>query len=100
MNKPYIMKESEFDNTFTMVKNRLDDNSSLDGCMFETYGKEQEYILDYIKDPESAKHVWTYADNDNGQVCFLSGRHSVNRIGYFVTKEPHGGDIVVELESS
>ena len=89
--------EEEFDNRFHMVRNHLDAYASLGGCMFETYGAEYEYIRDC---PDSVEeHLWTYMDDDNGNLCFTSGRHVVNRIGYFITKESHRGeDIYVKLD--
>ena len=91
--------EKEFDNRFHMVRNHLDAYASLDGCMFETYGEENKYIRDCVDDPQKAGHLWTYMDDDNGNLCFTSGRHIINRIGYFMTKESHKGeDIYVKLD--
>lgn len=52
------------------------------GLMFETYGKELDFVLSYAKHKPS--QVWTYIDGDDGQLI-VDGYHLVNRIGHFVT---------------
>jgi len=77
----------DFFDEYTPVINTFDDNASLDGCMFETFGKELEFVSK--QDP---KHVWTYTDSGDA-VSISQGMHYVNRIGYLVTKEPATCDI-------
>ena len=86
------LTEDEFKSKFTMVKNHLDNNASLDGCMFETYGAE----VDYIASLADTKTVWTYLEGED-DCYFVTGMHLVNRIGYFVTKEPYTEDCMVQL---
>lgn len=74
--------EKWLDENFTFVKNHLDDNASLDGVMFETYGEELQHVLEQNED-----QVWTYAEDDNGDLCIMSGFHVVNRIGYLISEE-------------
>ena len=80
-----ITTEEEFD-LLNPIQNHLDNNASLDGCMFETFGAE----LDFVRSqPDS--HIWTYAEE--GNILFLSsGYHLVNRLGYLVTKHPYDGE--------
>jgi hypothetical protein len=50
--------------------------------MFETFGPELEFVKS-----QPPNNVWTWMDGDEGS--FISaGMGYVNRIGYFVTKEP------------
>jgi hypothetical protein len=69
------------------IKNHLDNNASLDGYMFETFGEELDFVL---SQPES--HIWTYCEGDNCLV-YASGYHLVNRLGYLVTELPYLGEL-------
>jgi hypothetical protein len=62
------------------IKNHIDDNAAYDGCMFETFGKEVDHIVE-----TPCTHVWTLIENDGGQFL-VSGYHYVDRLGYFVTE--------------
>jgi len=86
------LTEDEFKSKFTMVKNHLDDNASLYGFMFETYGAEVDYIASLAK----TNTVWTYLEGED-DFYFVTGMLLVNRIGYFVTKEPYTEDCMVQL---
>lgn len=80
------MQESQFWDTFKPIKNHLDDNASLDGMMFETYGQELEFVK---SQPDNL--IWTYCDD--GETAFISsGYHLVNRLGYLIASEPFNGD--------
>ena len=50
--------------------------------MYETYGNELDYVNTQLN-----KHVWTWVDTEEGD-AILSGKHWVNRIGYFITEKP------------
>jgi hypothetical protein len=91
-----IFNEAEqdrlFDNYFAWiekykpVQNHIT-NGAYDGTMFETYGREVEYIT---KTEENK--VWTLIDNNDGEGLYLvAGMYFVNRLGYFITENPHGG---------
>lgn len=76
-------------NTFTqvekkygLIQNHLDDNSSFDGVMFETYGDEVKFVQSMIEE----NRVITLAEYD-GEMCIVNGFHFVDRIGYFVTEK-------------
>lgn len=88
--------EEELDENETFIKNHLNDNASLDGCMFETYGEELEFVM--AQDP---LRIWTYQDDDNGNPCITSGFHLVNRIGYLISEKPleENMNIYVRLEN-
>lgn len=92
---PLQLTEDEFYSKFTMVKNHLDEDACLDGCMFETYGAELEYIASLAE----TKTVWTFTEGDKG-MFFQTGAHWVNRQGYFVTTEPYTEECIVELKEN
>ena len=68
------------------IKNHLDENASLDGVMFETYGDELEFVKK--QDP---KHIWTYCEEDD-ILFFSQGFHVVNRLGYVIMELPYDGE--------
>ena len=80
------LTEDQFYERFNPIKNHIDLNAAFDGCMFETYGKELDYIKGLIDDGGKAS-VWTIEEVE-GKMYFVSGWHFVNRFGYIVTNEP------------
>lgn len=58
------------------------DESSFNNTLFETFGKEAEYVQQF---PEN--RVWTLIEND-GRQSIVAGWHQVNRLGYFLTLNP------------
>jgi len=69
-----------------------------DGIMFETYGKELEYVVETVNKGR-ADTVWTYVDGDNGTYV-IKGMHFVNRIGYFITELPANHDTDYQITVS
>lgn len=80
------MQEDQFWDTYKPIKNHLDDNASLGGMMFETYGQELEFVK---SQPDNL--IWTYCD-DGDTVFISSGYHFVNRLGYLIASTPFEGD--------
>jgi hypothetical protein len=68
--------------TYHLVRNHLNKNASCDGCLFETYGAEFEFIRQ-----QPVTRVWTLAEFDGTDIV-QAGLHFVNRLGYFLTEEP------------
>jgi len=62
------------------IKNHLDTNASFDGWMFETFGREVEFVR-----TQQAERIWTLVDCD-GKSFICEGFHYVNRLGYFITE--------------
>ena len=88
--------EEQFDKKFKLVKNHLDNNASFNGNMFETYGKEIEYVIKMAKKNRVVTIIECESDApDNGefQMCmvYTSGYHIVNRIGYLILAKPYTG---------
>lgn len=88
------MTEDAFLHTFKLITNHFDNNASWDGCMFETFGDELEFVR-----MQPTDRIWTIVDADDG-IAICSGYHLVNRIGYLiasVAKQPDTDyDIVCE----
>lgn len=66
------------------VHNQFEDNDK-----FETYGEELEFVR--AQDPRC---VWTLVDGDDGNLYIVDGYHFVNRVNYFVTEVPFGGEFL------
>ena len=82
------MKELTYEEWFDKyqpIKNHLDDNSSYDGYMFETFGKEIEFITHPSIHPSL---IWTLIEGDYGDRWIIPGYHLVNRLGYFYSEIP------------
>jgi hypothetical protein len=89
------LTEEQFDKLFNLIDNHIDDNAAFDGKMFETYGKEIEFVIEMAK----LNRVVTIIESDEGceedeegflmpNMYYVSGMHHVNRIGYLITEEP------------
>lgn len=84
---PYTGYDEWFDK-YKPVLNHFhnDENQSWNGCMYETYGQEDEYITQMAeKEPNK---VWTILSDDYGDLVVVNGWHYVNRFGYFITEKP------------
>ena len=68
---------------FIPLKNHFDDNASMDGLMFETYGEEVAYVR-----AQDINRIWTFTEDD-GVIYVGEGMHIVNRLGYAVTEKPY-----------
>jgi hypothetical protein len=72
-----------WDAKYQPMDNHIDTNA---GDKFETYGAELDYVLS-IANSEPAR-VWTLVEGDDGNLYITSGYHLVNRLNYFITKNP------------
>lgn len=81
-----IMEYEEFLEKYKPIENHIDKYAAFNGCMFETYGEEAEYVRNSC--PEN---IWTIITE--GDDMFIIPRyHYVNRLGYFITQIPYIGD--------
>lgn len=72
----------EFVETYLPEKNEADETGgSFDGMLFPV-----DSSLAKIAKPE---HVWTLIEDDEGTPYVISGRHLVNRLGFFITLRPY-----------
>lgn len=87
------IKEDVFWDEYKPIKNHLVKDASYDGCMFETYGEEKEFVA-----KQHHKKIWTIVDAE-GELVIIAGWHFVNRMGYLITeKEWDNEDDEVEEE--
>ena len=93
------MSEDEFYEKYNPLKNHLDSDAAFDGCMFETFGEEVEFINKIAESLVKGK-IWTIIEVE-GKFYFLSGWHFINRFGYLVTEEivPDDEEIEVKLDT-
>ena len=98
------MNYDEFEETYKPVQNHIDKNASWNGCMFETYGDERDFV---VKHGLANHHtVWTIVTivpdeeyNKDGEpnpsTAIISGYYVVNRVGYLITEKPFDEHIQV-----
>ena len=81
------MTWATFFKKFVPIQNHLDNNASLDGHMFETYGKENEFVRSIHR--EMPSKVWTLINEPGKREEYVvPGYHTVNRMGYIITGAP------------
>ena len=104
--------EDEFYTKFNRMKNHFDSDAGFDGCMFETYGKELDYVFEMSKenrvitiiegDEDLEKTITTESGSiitePNSNLYYASGFHFVNRMGYFVLDKPYQYEFEVKVE--
>jgi len=87
-----VITEEQFEERFTMLENHFYENPndcSFNGCLFETYGQEREFVNQAVLDENKKRHLWTIVEGDDDtKLYYQSGYHIVNRIGFFFTMEP------------
>jgi hypothetical protein len=72
-----------FEKTYKPIKNPFVQNSSYDGCMFETYGVELAHVRE-----QDVKKIWTIVDCNNEEIWIVPGYSIVDRIGYLICDTP------------
>jgi hypothetical protein len=88
------LTEEQFEEQFTQVKNHIDTNASWDGCMFETFGEELEFVKTMA---QKGNNVWTIVEGDDDTMFVSNGVRFVNRIGFLITREEWEGETDVEI---
>ena len=100
MNELIQLTEEEWFEEFKPIPNHIDEDASFNdgdqGYMFETYGKELEFVQS-----QEPNRIWTYCDGDDNGTYIFQGMRIVNRIGYFVTTVPFNDkkDYQIEISS-
>lgn len=87
------MSEEMFEARFPLRKNHLNSDASWDGCLFETFGEEVEFVA-----KQAPSTVWTLVDDSEGGECIMSGFHFVNRLGYLLSTMPMPEGTIVEVQ--
>lgn len=72
-----------FEKTYKPIKNPFVQDSSYNGCMFETYGVELAYVRE-----QDVKKIWTIVDCNNEEIWIVPGYSIVNRLGYILCEIP------------
>jgi hypothetical protein len=68
------------------IKNTVTQDASYDGYMFETYDPDFQHVRNAHRD--NPNRIATLVEGDDTSFILLHGYHYVNRIGYFIAKEP------------
>lgn len=82
-----LLKPQENHITKTTKNGRAErEHSPFNNTMYETFGKELEYVEQIAK--KSPKRVWTILETDNNKhpLVITSGFHIINRHGYIITE--------------
>lgn len=77
------LTEDEFEARFPTIRNHIAENAAFDGHLFETYGREFEYVSEHDQ-----RFVWTVVTGDDDALLICSGIRFVNRLGYLVSMKP------------
>ncbi|MCK9417288.1 hypothetical protein M0Q97_11630 [Candidatus Dojkabacteria bacterium] len=105
--KEVTISEDDFYEQYNLVLNHFYDNPedcAYGGCLFETYGKEYEYIISLVENTETANTVWSIVEDDDledtdmNDNIYISGFYNHQMvIGYLVTEEkvPNNVKIIV-----
>jgi hypothetical protein len=75
------------------IKNPFDSDAPFEGCMFETYGADLEFV--HI---QPARKIWTLLDCD-GKLILCEGFHYVNRHGYFISEVDFPADFFFSIKA-
>lgn len=81
-----------WESDYSPIVNPFNDHG-WNGTMFETYGEDFEFVK---QQPDM--NVWTWVDGDDG-TYLTTGMHFVNRIGYFITKNPWHAHTDIQVDA-
>ena len=78
-----VLTIDEWAEKYNPVKNHIDENTSFDGCAFETYDEELEFVQS-----QNPHNIWTLV-NAGDESYIVPGFRWVDRDLYFITKKPY-----------
>lgn len=81
--------DEKFFEQYKPVKNHFVDDCAFNGCMFETYGEEEQFVIAQAK--ADSRKVWTVIDV-NGVMYITNGFRYIDRMGYFICEVPFDGE--------
>jgi hypothetical protein len=102
MNKVVTIPFEEWVEKFKPISRKSDiaillgDSFDLNDYLFETYGDDLKRLNEY-KDELGYLHLWTYLSEGNME-WISNGVHYVNRMGYFVTREPAIENVAYDVD--
>ena len=73
----------QFEETYKPIMNPFVQDSSYNGCMFETYGVELAHVRE-----QDNKNIWTIINGENETQWLIPGYSIVDRIGYLICDTP------------
>ncbi len=77
-----VLTIDEWEEKYKPIKNHLDENTSFDGCAFETYDEELEFVQS-----QNPYNIWTLV-NVGDESYVVPGFRWIDRDLYFVTEIP------------
>lgn len=81
------LTETEWRDKYRPILNPIDNSHGYDGCLFETYGDERDFVIKHWE--KHPNQIWTLMDDGS----ITNGYHYVNRAGYFICQEDANGAI-------
>ena len=91
--KQITMTDEEWEEQFRPIKNHLATHGAGNGCGFETYGEEIEFVRQFA----DKNRVWTVIEGDDGSAWICEGMRLVNRLWFFVTEEPYDPNTTYDI---
>lgn len=99
------LTEDEFDKLYTPIQNHLNSNASFNGCMYETYDEE----LDFVRSMIDENRVVTIIEGDDDDfddedyearpnMYYVTGYRLVDRIGFLILDKPYTEEFEVKLD--
>lgn len=82
---PLTYTLDEWLDEFQPMVNHIDPTHGFNGCLFETFGRE----LEYVNMVDHRRVVWTVCEDDEGNLFMVNGYRIVNRIGFIVTENSY-----------
>lgn len=73
----------EFEAQFELIENPFDKNTAWEGCAFETYGEE----IEFVKHDNQKNKVWTVIEEDDERFI-VSGMQHTNRLYFLISTAP------------
>jgi hypothetical protein len=77
-----VLTIDEWVEKYNPIKNHIDENTSFDGCAFETYDEELEFVQS-----QNPHNIWTMV-NAGDESYIVPGFRWIDRDLYFVTEKP------------
>jgi hypothetical protein len=93
------LTEEQFDKQYPQIDNIIDKNySSFNNKMYETYGEELDFVIKMAKENRVITIVESESESEFMNLCYLSGFHTVNRLGYLISENKINVNFEVKLD--
>lgn len=94
------LSQSSFEETYRPIDNHISGSTtaSLDGRMYETFGKEMEFIQSLLSDPIQKSKVWAVVSKKNAMILVPnSERKEQELVGFVVTEVEYPIATLIEV---